>query len=207
MQIISTFTGSETLADASAKVHLFHVTEAREEFISKAPTFTPELVREHGRPVFESAVAGIRQEIGGRWIRNTYEIADEVVMKLYVTRKGGWNELAKSCMVYIQFRDNAALRKITVPLINRPGKSRFAVAELTGRFDILTARQVLAMGVKMNNSALALCSQTAMDATLSVTKLTDALASPVRVVERTTVSSSGEERVVRVRRRVRRLEL
>jgi hypothetical protein len=205
-QSIQTMTGNETVADALAKVHLFHVQEKREDFLSAAAKMPHGRVRSQGSPVFESAVAGVRQEIGGRWVRAVYDVEEGEILKLYVSRKGGWGEQMRACVLFLRVRQHAALRRVSIPLLNVPNKSRFERADITGRFDVLTAREVMGAGCAVSHSSVMMSARSAVDNTLSIAVLEEETTSSPKTVAATVAVEGGESKVIRVRRRVRRME-
>jgi hypothetical protein len=207
MPLISTMTGSETVADGFAKVFAFHVTREAETFIGQAAK-TGEKVRAVGSPVRESAVAGIRQEIGGSWVMQSFEVEDDEIIKVFAQRRNAWNKLIVAAQLLLLCRTTGPLTRITIPLLNRPGKSRFTEAVMQGRFEVVTPQEAFERhGITVPPHFMRFYHPSSQQSVFNVTQVEAASSVKQKIVATITKADDGATVVVRSVKRRRAFEL
>ena len=208
MPLISTMTGSETVADGFAKVFAFHVTNGAETFIGQAAKTVSDKVRAVGSPVRESAVAGIRQEIGGSWVMQSFEIGDDEVIKIFAQRRNAWNKLIVSAQILLLCRATGPLTRITIPLLNRPGKSRFTEAVFQGKFEVITPQDAFERhGVVIPAHFMRFFHPSSQQTVFNVTQVEAASLVRQKIVATVTKADDGATVVIRSVKRRRAFEL
>lgn len=212
MPLLQAFTGNEVVNDSFIKIHLFHSPHPggaggeREVFINSAAKTVPtdSAIQAVGRPTVENALTNIRPEIGGRWFRQSYEIQEGEVLKLFVQKRAAWGKLTQTACFFMQMRKGAALRKLSVRLLCTP-QSRHSVAELIGCFDLLPLDYARDLGVKILGNNLSCFSQEQVAKLVAVSELEPEQAPLPRVSTQEVVSDTGEKHRITVRRKLRSL--
>lgn len=153
--IVTTTSGNVNLERTSAKVCLFQVpTDAHRRDGKEAHAFL--VAREQGgcistvgSPRFYEAVSGYRTEFG-KWVMNTLEVEEGVLLKLYMNRKTQDNVPGRmrSASMLLQSREGAALLRITCTL-PQDDRMQLSTVRTEGRFDVLDVRQAEALGAKV----------------------------------------------------------
>lgn len=207
MQVMS---GQETQTDGHCAVHVFLVqADKKEVFLGKAFTAVEnrEVGRVVGKPVFEAAVAGMRAEVGGFWNRGQYELEEGTLLKVFAKRRGAWNTLIRQGCQFIQVREAAALRKLTIQTLQRAGKSRMNEVTIVGRFDLIPLHVAIKeKGVKVLPAFERMFLPSAVESVITVEELEKE--KERRDVIRTNAlkTTDGDEVVVRTRQRIRAMD-
>lgn len=205
MALFQTTTGSEISADAFLKVHAMVVSrDGTTAFLGGNSSVALRI----GTRAVEGALAGIKQEIGGRWFFETLEINDGTILMLAASRRRGYSRLLENASLLLRVRDNGPLMRFTIATMRLPGRSRFQEVCSTGRCDLLTYEQ--AQGLLTQPFPESMRRRFALNQAnlITQTQLEAALSLPPVVTTRTVPvdSTAGEPaRIIRVQRRRRKL--
>lgn len=148
MPIIETLTGEVNLRKQSAKCYAFHAPKkggnGNEEVFLDAATKNGTnglSVRKVGTPEVFSAIPGTKQEIGGRFFRQKFDLLDGEIIKVMVTVRRGYGEREVNANVFLRVREGAAHRRLRFRLLDHADVSH-THAEIEGTFDILSLEDV-----------------------------------------------------------------
>ena len=98
-----------------------------------------------------NALIGLSDDVGA-YVESRFEIPDGSILKVsgFIRESDGHGGegLKRFAQCYIRLREGAALRMVKCDLPNEHGRNRFPYAYVRGHFDILSAQEALAYGVK-----------------------------------------------------------
>lgn len=155
---IKTVSGSVILRKKSSKACFFHAPRKggkgnQEVFLDKASKNNitggqDGVIHTKGFAQHSPSIAGMKPEISGRRIEQTYQIAEGEILKLFINVRNGYGKLPKTASVFVRVRKKAAYRKLRFAMVDHPDNS-FTHAEIEGCFDIISTEDALASGVKI----------------------------------------------------------
>jgi len=154
--IIKTLSGQVNLLKQSAKVCIFHAPRRgskghSEVYLDKASTSgvtggEDGVVTRIGFPTPFPSVPGCSTEVAGQMFMQSFGIEEGEVIKVFVTCRRGWGKLPLVGSVFLRARKDAAYRKVSFVMIDHPDVA-FRESTVEGNLDILTLKDVLALGV------------------------------------------------------------
>lgn len=214
MPTIQTLTGNVNMRKQSAKIHAFHSPRKggvgnKEVFLDKASKsgVTSGHIRKVGVPEFCAAIPGTKQEIGGRFVKQTFDIEEGEILKLFVDVRPGYGNPKRTGSVFIRVRRNAAHRKIRIKMIDHADVA-YTHAEVEGCFDVLTLNELDAAGVKVLKGLRHLSSEANLERIISENiVIQPEVSAPVRVRKRKRVDADGNEQTVFERKKRRSLDI
>jgi hypothetical protein len=188
--------GKESLESASTKVFAYHIPRGQSQRHLPEQTLNrlvndpacAHIARKVGVPVVTPSVIGVRQDIGGDFTQQTYEIEE--------------GEIA--CAL-IQIRASAPLNKLEAKLLTSP-KTRYKTADFAGRFDLLTLEDALNKGATISPQFRHLFKESTRDAAFNLRMLEPELA-PAPAVQSVAVQTATGTKVIVTRDRRRALEM
>lgn len=143
-------TGEEKFPVGQSKFHVFFVPTNQfpgaEKHVGILTRENHSHVRLVGYPERMPAAPGMAAEHVGKWTRSNLDIDSGVVLKVFGMRRmsGSQQQMASQ---YIQLREGAALRRITMATCRWP-KGQFNDVEIEGKFDLLTITEATHLGAK-----------------------------------------------------------
>jgi len=209
---IKVTTGNETVAQATAKVHVFHSPNReewgmKETYLSAVARTNPEIVRKIGSPTQMDAVVGYISEIGGKWSTQTFEMRDGEILKVFASKKERWNEVIKTACVFLQIRPDAAFRVMRVKLLNISGRTRMPFAEIAGRFDIISLNDAIGLGCTVMPQFYGLFTPAMATGLFEFEVREPEIKAKVIVEQKIIHSETGERRVFQAPRKGRSIEM
>lgn len=208
---ITVVSGNEIQGDGNCTFWVFLLQDdKREVLLGKA--FTDVQNRDKGnivgRPIFDSAVAGVRPEIGGRWVDSTFTLEEGTILRVKASRRKGHRTLVDAGQLYIQMRADAALHAVVMPTLQVAGRSRLSQVDVTGRFDILPVSTVIKdHGIKVPFSSEQQFLPSAVESIFMINVLEKERSPRDQIVEKTLKAADGGEVAIRTRRRFRMVEM
>jgi hypothetical protein len=145
MSIIQTTTGNSNFPDGSAKVFVFHTPTPGHVGKGKETNLYQSQVGERvGQSITVPAASRYVDEYG-KWTTSSFQIPDGALLKIYGQRQGQWLTERLIAQTFIQARDGAAYRRITIDLIDWVHADVTQVT-IEGRFDLVTLHEALGLG-------------------------------------------------------------
>ena len=168
MPVINTLLGEVNLAQSSAQVRMFHCDSRTklEKFISVSCKDAGSGVRAYGPALFSPSVKGCVQDVGGRFIQASYDVAEEHILKVFTKIKQGYGKMDKLANFFIRVREEAAYRSLKINTLTNVSVL-FRTASIEGCFDILTLDEALAEGIKVKQEFRRLYAQESVERILS----------------------------------------
>lgn len=205
--IITALTGQENFPNGQCKVYLFVSPSTQfpgqEKNIGVVARSTDPSVRLVGYPELISAAPGYREDMG-KWTRGTYDISENMVLKLFANRTvNGRRAMANQ---YLLMREGAALRRISINTTQWE-RGQFQSVTVEGRFDLITLREATALGVRTPPEYAHYFARTNVDQVMEIIELSPERQPRRRDEQRTVVNSAGEPVQVQVIRRPRNLRI
>lgn len=211
--LIETCTGNENFNHSSAKVYVLH--QPSRDFpaaksvhlfvLGKGPDATVTNVSTR----FVEAAPGLIDDFG-KWALTRFEVPEGMILKVYGQRKmGGVTGPGRhsGAAMLLRLRNDAALRRINMPLTGDERAHFSSIHPLTGKFDILTVAQAHAFGVNVD-SFRSQMQEANVENVFAMETLEAEQAPPVEEQTVTVQNTPGEQAVeVAVRRRHRALDL
>lgn len=157
MPLISVTSGKENFPESATKVFVFAVATARHPMDNGTEVFLDVAARlgygieRQGRPNRTPAASGYREDLGS-WTVGQYHVQENTLIKVHANRSVRGRR--SSANVFLQVRERAALRRVTVQLSGDHRADRSAVHAVEGRFDVLTVAQVRALQARAPEQAL-----------------------------------------------------
>jgi hypothetical protein len=212
-QLINVTTGQENQSSGSAQVSVWHTPRLpqqrhlKEAYLSGCAKNVEyrDIATSFGAPAFMQAVTGIPEEIGGRWVTQSYQIAEGEILKIFATRKGGYGQHKYTGNLLIGIREQAPLMRVRIPLLSTP-KSTRGVADITGRFDILTLPEAQARGVYVPPQFAHLFEPESTEFLFETTELEPAVAPKKEVTVQVVTNTEGVQKAIAVKTRRRMLD-
>lgn len=196
--LLSAFTGDQNFPTGSSKLHLFFVPtrnhmgqELHVGIMAKGANPNVPITSSNVRRF--AAMNGAPETLG-RWTQANYEIPDGVVLKLFASKRAsmqGQRLTQHMAVIYVQARSQGAMNSIGFNLIPHE-RSPINRAEMQGRFDILSVRELAQMGVSLNPSTLVQMDDAHVNRLFSITTLERQLQSRPAVRTTTMRNSEGE---------------
>lgn len=151
MSLFDCVNGTENLTTAHTKLHVFHVPKdgSAEDYLGNVAKTRPVLVRKSGPMTSEEA---LRRPIGsssGRWVIQTYDIADGEILKIFASQHKGFGFSQIAASQYVRIDSEAPLWTIRVKLLNVV-ETNVPYHDLRGRFHLLELDELRDMGILIN---------------------------------------------------------
>lgn len=152
MSLIVCTTGREGQRNSSITVRLTHTAPA---FPDEAPLYIrtksyEDWVRTTSGPHFTAARRNYDQNMGGRWVTTTYDVADYSVMRLAVSKNTHAHGL-RTANVFMLPREDGPITEIQIPLLCA-SDSILQEVRITGQFDVLSFEEGLLRGGRTNQT-------------------------------------------------------
>lgn len=167
MPLILTTIGEVNLRGASAKISVFHSSRkgAGEKYISIAAK-SKEYIEQRGAASFSPSIAGLVQEVGGRYVNCAYTVKSNEVLKVFAKINPGYGKMEKVCCFFIRPRDGAAYRVIRIDTV-KDKSVNFVASIIEGCFDMLTVQEAVAEGVVVKREFLHLFNPDSVSSVIS----------------------------------------
>lgn len=190
MTVIETLTGDCNLRTGSAKCFVFHApraggkgAEERHLGLAAKSGQTAEIIRTVSPyPVVIPSVQGYSNEVGGKMVRMTYQVAEGEILKVFVQRRPGAGKVPVNACQFVRVRESAALQEIEMKLLTDASVNE-PFGKLRGRFDILTLAEALALGVQVADYCKPMFGEGSVANTMVFNSLAPATASVKTVVK------------------------
>lgn len=200
--LISAVCGSENFPNGSCKYHLFFVPTrqrmGKEAHISQlAKGLNPDVPVSQTQVRKFAAMTGYPETLG-YWIQSMYDVPEGVVLKVFGTKRETVQRQqlpARTAAIYIQLRSSAPLQRISGATLRDP-KGQLQSATFEGRFDILTLREMAALGIGVNTMTMNQIAPGAVQRLFEITTLDRALQE--RTVVKQTIIRNAEGETVSV---------
>lgn len=214
MPTIQTLTGNINFRDKSAMVCVFHSPRKggagnKEVWLDKASKsgVTSSVVRRVGEPSFTAAIPGTKQDIGGRFVRQTFDLAEGEIIKVFVNVRPGYGRMPRTGNVFLRVRQNAAYRRLRFAMIDHADAAHTS-AEIEGTFDVLSLDSLEAAGVHIPTHFRQSCSLSVMEKILTEnTIIHPEISAAVRVRKRVRETADGAAVVTFEKKRRRALDI
>jgi len=158
-----------------------------------------------GMPTILPAAPGMREELG-KWTNGNYQVAEGQVLKAFGWKKPKGVSQATQGHIYLQARENAALRRIMFNTMAW-NRGQFSTVFVEGRFDILTTDQLRALAVNFMANATHLIEDPSHLRVFRIHEVSPEIVPVVEVVTHNVVNSAGEQVAVAAPRRRRGMQL
>jgi len=217
MSIIRCISGSETFSTGFTKLYIsvvhsddFPLQDRKPVYLSNAAKAGLNISEAGRLQVHAASTTGLREQ--GNWFDNSFNVRDGVVLKIFAHKQhriGGRasNQLdVTKAAMFIQAREGAAARRIELSRL----RDRLATTTpviIEGRFDVLSLKQVGALGAPLSNTDLLMSGVEKVRAVLSHTELSPAKSSIQRTVVERVETGDGELTTVKTKRQSRAINL
>ena len=211
MNIITTITGRANQRTSTSELFVFLVPQAGmrvtvETFLGKAVkemrTFSDTPVRAHGQVQVIPSISTLPPEIGGKFATASYNVDDNVIVKIVGKRRSGWQRPLDTTLLYVRCRKGAAYRTIRMDCVPSNALS-MPYLEVSGNFDMLTVDEVKAFGGKVNQMSETIARNSDRNI-FTITVKEPEKQAPVKMVE--VEKADGSKTLVPVVKRRRMLE-
>ncbi|QSY98671.1 hypothetical protein J2J97_31875 (plasmid) [Rhizobium bangladeshense] len=165
-------------------------------------------VQQTGSPRIMSAGIGLQAEIVGKWTSSVYELPDDVLLKVSLTRSTVNPQGQRAASILLRTRTGAALRRIEVTTLQNP-KSSTDRLTIEGMYDIVDLSHAAEMGYEPPKMYLPtyLQSRWAQMPYLRVIEMAPERISAPRVIRQRVRNSEGQSVEVVTTHRRRALDL
>lgn len=190
-------TGEENFPTGTSKCHAFFVpTRARmgkEMHIGQmAKGVNPDVPMPSTNVRWFNAMPGYPEGLG-RWCQANYDVPEGVVLKIFGTKRQkvqNQNLPTISATIYLQMRSGAAFQRLAFQTLG-DAKGSLREAMIEGRFDILTPREVGALGISMDMNTMALMADSKVNRLFHQTVLDRATEAKTTVKQTQVKNSDG----------------
>lgn len=209
MLIITTTTGQENFPNCSCKTFLFYKPSreypGKERHLAYTAKDGEHGIRRNGTTQMTLAAPRHIDQYG-KWFRNSFEVPEGLVLKLFAQRKMPEQQAGRHAIqnLYLRCREEAPLVRVSVRTTAQDIGS-FNTVHTEGRFDVLTAADLGGLGVAVDNLSVRFLDDNI--GLISVEEIRPALAAAPVIDELRVRNPDGEEVVVRRTRRPRALSL
>lgn len=191
----------------TGKAIFFHAPSSgssrREVVLSKV--IDKELVREGGGYSCSSSIEGIKREVGGSYIENSYSVKEGEFIKCFINVRPGYGKMPRSGSVFLRVRSTAAYRRLVFPITDSP-QAIFKNAEVEGTFDVVSMEEAIACGVHVPSAYKCFGTPENVESILKENiVIREEMEEKVVIESRTVTDGEGNEAVVRQRRRRRKI--
>lgn len=209
MPLLQTTTGFETFQQSSAKVYAFHMPSrqfpGKELNLNIVARAGGGVVTTVGLPTSIPAAPGLSAELG-RWTSATYELPENMLVKVFAHRSGGFGQMRVMASMILRMREQAALRRVSAILTQSP-RASLTRANFEGRFDVLTLPEAMMLGVTVPPSFRQTFEHSFTSRAFEVQVLAREITPPEVMESRRVETASGETVEVASARRRRAIDL